>query len=88
MNMLINILIIAIVLTIGVILTRIGFKNLDIKIFKKSNSDVSNDNEEFINFVKENTDDKEFSEFVEQSINNSDETNNKIGDVVIKKEDK
>ena len=88
MNMLINILIIAIVLTIGVILTRIGFKNLDIKIFKKSNSDVSNDNEEFINFVKENTDDKEFSEFVEKSINNSDETNNKIGDVVIKKEDK
>lgn len=72
MNMLINILIIAIVLTIGVILTRIGFKNLDIKIFKKSNSDVSNDNEEFINFVKENTDDKEFSEFVEQSINNMD----------------
>lgn len=72
MNILINILIIAIVLTIGVILTRIGFKNLDIKIFKKSNSDVSNDNEEFINFVKENTDDKEFSEFVEKSINNMD----------------
>ena len=88
MNMLINILIIAIVLTIGVILTRIGFKNLDIKIFKKSNSDESNDNDDFVNFVKENTDDKEFSEFVEQSINNSDETNNKIGDVVIKKEDK
>ena len=88
MNILINILIIAIVLTIGVILTRIGFKNLDIKIFKKGNSDVSNDNNDFVNFVKENTDDKEFSEFVEQSINNSDETNNKICDVVIKKEDK
>ena len=88
MNILINILIIAIVLTIGVILTRIGFKNLDIKIFKKSNSDVSNDNDDFVNFVKENTDDKEFSEFVEQSINNSDETNNKIDGVVIKKGDK
>ena len=69
MKLLVSILIIIVLFTVGVLLIRLSIKRLDIKILKKDNSNYSNDNEEFINFVKENTDDKEFSEFVELSIN-------------------
>ena len=72
MKLLVSILIIIVLFTVGVLIIRLSIKRLDINILKKDNSNYSNDNEEFINFVKENTDYKEFSEFVEKSINNMD----------------
>lgn len=51
-------------------------KNLVIKIEKSTNNEISND-QEFVEFIKKHSDDEEFVEFVDESLNNSEENNDK-----------